>query len=146
MCHIWLTEPKLAIMSPERDTQMAGWSFNEWMVFVTVGLVALIGAIATAAVKIIGALQGVGIKVDAVETSVAAVKGDVNLLEGKVDGRLTQLLERTAVASRAEGVDAGRGEVVVPISVPAQTVFLPSTPELPPELPPEQKKTKEEKR
>ena len=78
---------------------MAAWDPTQWGVFF--GAVAvLIGAIAAGAVTIINAMNGVSGKVDA--------------LEVKVDGRLTQLLERTASSSRAEGVVAGRGEVVQP--------------------------------
>lgn len=84
---------------------MRGWSPET--IALILGLlttlsVALIGALATGAVRIINALKGVETKVDA--------------LEIKVDGRLTQLLERTASSSRAEGVVVGRGEMsTVPI-------------------------------
>lgn len=77
---------------------MRSWA-EQWVMLlgaVTVTIPILVAGI----VKIILALQGVSQKVDA--------------LEIKVDGRLTQLLERTATASRAQGVEAGRGEMVVP--------------------------------
>ena len=72
------------------------WS-PEWVI---IAVTTVVGAMATAAVKIIGALKGVETKVDA--------------LEIKVDGRLTQLLARTEEASRAQGLAAGRGEMIVP--------------------------------
>lgn len=66
---------------------------------------AIITAITAGIVRIILALKDVSSQVQA--------------LEIKVDGRLTQLLERTAMASRSEGLEAGRGEMVVPV-VPAR--------------------------
>lgn len=80
---------------------MSGWSPEAFGAVV----VLIIGAITTGAVKIIGALKVVETKVDK--------------LEVKVDGRLTQLLERTATASKAEGVDVGRGQMAAAIPVPA---------------------------
>ena len=106
---------------------MGAWSPEQWGIFF--GAVAvLIGALAGASVTVINAMNGVSSKVDA--------------LEVKVDGRLTQLLERTASSSRAEGVVAGRGEIVqtgqpgpspvngdtdhlvVPIPVPTPPILL----------------------
>lgn len=86
---------------------MRMWSPEQWAL-VLGGVTTIIAGISTAAVKIIIALKGVEHKVDA--------------LEVKVDGRLTQLLERTALASRAEGVTVGRGEVA----------GTPAAPEAPP--------------
>lgn len=87
---------------------MAAWTPEQWGIFF--GAVAvLVGAIATAAVTVINALRGVSAKVDA--------------LQIKVDGRLTQLLERTASASKGEGVEIGRGQMAtVPIPPVSATV------------------------
>ena len=84
---------------------MRGWS-PEMVALVLGGITAVIGALATAAVKVIGALQGVETKVDK--------------LEIKVDGRLSQLLAQTASSSRAEGVIVGRGEMAT-VPVPSVT-------------------------
>lgn len=86
---------------------MHSWSPEQWTMFLgALGLVcgSVIAAMATAAVKIIAAMQGVSGKVDA--------------LEIKVDGRLTQLLAQTAAASSAEGRELGRGEMIVPALLP----------------------------
>lgn len=82
---------------------MGAWLPEQWGIFF-LSLVSVIGAIVGGAVTVINALKGVGGKVDA--------------LEVKVDGRLSQLLERTASASKAEGVVVGRGEMAT-IPVPA---------------------------
>jgi len=79
---------------------MEHWDVNQWVTLLgAVGILA--GVLATAVVKVITALQKVAGKVDA--------------LEIKVDGRLTQLLERTAQTYRAAGIEAGRGEMIVPV-------------------------------
>lgn len=82
---------------------MSDWTPDSWALFLgSVGI--LVGIVSAGIVKIIGALRDVAVKVDK--------------LEVKVDGRLTQLLERTASSSRAEGVDVGRGQMALPVSVP----------------------------
>lgn len=81
---------------------MGSWTPEQWAIFFA-AIIGVIGAIAGSAVTVINALHGVSSKVDA--------------LEVKVDGRLTQLLERTAMASKAEGVVVGRGEMAA-VSVP----------------------------
>lgn len=94
-------------VNSNRGKRLGLWTPTEWASFF--GAVALlIGALAAAAVTVINALHGVSNKVD--------------MLQVKVDGRLTQLLERTAVASRLEGVDVGRVQMgaipVLPITMP----------------------------
>lgn len=90
---------------------MSSWSPQDWGVFF-LSLISVVGAIAAAAVTVINALKGVSTKVDA--------------LEVKVDGRLTQLLERTATASKAEGVVVGRGEMAT-MPVPVVTTAVDPT-------------------
>jgi hypothetical protein len=67
----------------------------------------------------------------AVAAVIAAWRGaktnqKVDLLEVKVDGRLSQLLAQTQYASRAEGVVAGRAETSVPEVVAAPLLVPPS--------------------
>lgn len=86
---------------------MREWA-QQWVIFLGAITVA-IPILAAGIVKIILALQGVSEKVDK--------------LEVKVDGRLSQLLERTASASRAQGVEAGRGEMIVPATTATPAVI-----------------------
>ena len=95
---------------------MSHWSVESWVTLLG-AMGVLSGVIATGVVKVITALQQVSGKVDA--------------LEIKVDGRLTQLLERTAGLAHAEGVEAGRGltgiinpSTIHPIPIPLPVVVV----------------------
>lgn len=97
---------------------MRQWTVDQWISFIgALGIFvgAAAGAIATAAVKIINALRG--------------VENRVSALEVKVDGRLEELLARVASDERAKGVEAGRGEIVVPIASIPPTITLGTVPE-----------------
>lgn len=95
---------------------MIAWEGADW-----IGLAAVI----TAGSSLIAAFRSTRA---AAKSEEAAVKGaeavtKVNMLEVKIDGRLTQLLERTAIASRLEGVDVGRGQMAA-IPVPTVTTVV----------------------
>lgn len=92
---------------------MTGMTAQDLILILT-AVVTVIGAIGTAAVKIIMALKDVEMQVGGVDNKVSDVESKVMALEVKVDGRLSQLLERTADSSRAEGVVLGRAEILLP--------------------------------
>lgn len=95
---------------------MDQWRPEDWAVFVA-AMVSLVGAIAAAAVKIILAIHGVQDKVDKLQT-------DIN-------GHVEELMKSKTALAHAEGVEAGRGQAVVPIV--AKPVELSSTPNHPTE-------------
>ena len=82
---------------------MVHWTASDWaLIMGAVG--AVVTALTAALVSMIGAVRGVANKVD--------------MLEVKVDGRLTQLLAQTAAASNAAGRELGRGETIVTSAPP----------------------------
>lgn len=78
---------------------MTHWSPTEWATFIG-SIVGLVTAITTGLIAVIKALYSVSDKVTA--------------LTVQVDGRLTELLQQTAQLAHAQGLEAGRGTMIVP--------------------------------
>lgn len=78
---------------------MSHWSPAEWATFLG-SIVAVVTAISSGLIAVIKALHNVSEKVVA--------------LTVQVDGRLDELLRQTAQLAHAEGLEAGRGTMIVP--------------------------------